>query len=80
MRIKIIVSLLESPKNANKLSSSLGVNYRTVEHHMKVLLSNNIVMVQGDGYGKVYFPTPILINNIKILQEIFMAAGREGGI
>lgn len=80
MRIKIIRSLIEGPKNANRLSSSLGVNYRTVEHHMKVLLSNNLVMVQGDGYGKVYFPGPVLINNIKILQEIFMAAGIKGEI
>jgi|GEM_PF-655020 len=80
MRIRIIQSLLEDPKNANMLSSSLGVNYRTIEHHMKVLLSNNLVIVQGNGYGKVYFPSPVLINNIEILQEIFKAAGKEGKI
>jgi len=79
MRIKIIRSLIEDPKNANRLSSSLGVNYRTIEHHMKVLLSNNLVLVEGSGYGKVYFPSPVLTSNIKVLQEIFTAAGIKGG-
>jgi predicted transcriptional regulator len=80
MRIKIIKSLLEEPKNANRLSDSLNVNYRTIEHHMKILSSNNLIMVQGEGYGKVYFPGQILINNIKILREIFKAAGIEEDI
>ncbi len=80
MRIKIIKSLLESPKNANKLSSNLNVNYRTIEHHMKVLISNHLVLVQGDGYGKVYFPDQVVVRNIKMLQEIFTSAGIKEGI
>ena len=75
MRIKVMKSLMESPKNAYGLSCSLGVNYRTIEHHMKVLLSNNFVVVQGQGYGKVYFPSPTLVNNIKTFQETLTAAG-----
>ncbi len=77
MRIKIIRSLLEEPKNANRLSESLNVNYRTIEHHMRVLRSNNLVTVQGEGYGKVYFPGQIITSNIKILTEILKAAGIE---
>ncbi|MCW6170849.1 MAG: winged helix-turn-helix domain-containing protein [Thermoplasmatales archaeon] len=80
MRIKIIKSLLESPKNANKLSLNLNVNYRTIEHHMKVLISNHLVLVQGDGYGKVYFPDQVIVRNIKMLQEIFTSAGIKEGI
>lgn len=75
MRINIIKSLMESPKNANVLSSALGVNYRTIEHHLKVLISNGIIIAQGNNYGKVYFPSPVLIKNINILKEIFSAAG-----
>ncbi len=77
MRVKIIRSLMEEPKNANRLSSSLNVNYRTIEHHMGVLQSNNLVMVQGEGYGKVYFPSQILINNMDMLREILRTAGIE---
>ena len=80
MRIKIIKSLLESPKNANKLSLNLNVNYRTIEHHMKVLISNHLVLVQGDRYGKVYFPDQVIVRNIKMLQGIFASAGIKEGI
>ncbi len=37
-RLKIIKSLLKSPLNRNELSVILNLNYRTVEHHVKVLI------------------------------------------
>lgn len=60
MRLRIMKSILDSPKNANQLSSDTKVNYRTIEHHIKILLSNNLVSVQGEGYGKVYFPSSLV--------------------
>ncbi|MGC8505148.1 MAG: winged helix-turn-helix domain-containing protein [Thermoplasmata archaeon] len=75
MRLKIMKSILDSPKNANRLSSDTGVNYRTIEHHIKILLANNLVTVQGEGYGRVYFPSPLLTKNFHIFEEIL---DREG--
>ncbi|MEM0158861.1 MAG: winged helix-turn-helix domain-containing protein [Thermoplasmataceae archaeon] len=76
--MKIMRSILENPKNANQICSDLGVNYRTIEHHLKVLLDNHLVMTVGDGYGKTYFPGELAQNNLNMLIEIInKTEGRE---
>ena len=78
MRLKIMKSILDSPKNANQLSSDTKVNYRTIEHHIKILLTNNLLSVQGKGYGRVYFASPLLTKNFHIFEEILEKAGMTG--
>ena len=55
-RAKIINAIKKKPANANQLSKSLGFDYKTIEHHLKILLENNIfTVINKDKYGAVYF-------------------------
>lgn len=57
-RARIIRALKESPYNANQLTELLGLDYKTVRHHLKVLQDNKIITVAGERYGTVYFLSP----------------------
>ncbi len=80
MRLRIMKSIMENPKNANQLSSEVGVNYRTIEHHLKVLVENHLVMIMGNGYGKTYFLGEIAQNNSNILEEIMNQSNMKGRV
>jgi DNA-binding transcriptional ArsR family regulator len=69
-RSKIIQTLRESPQNANQLASSLEMDYRTIRHHLKLLLKNRIVTSTGDGYGNTYFLSAELEENYTLFEEI----------
>ncbi|MDI6886018.1 MAG: winged helix-turn-helix domain-containing protein [archaeon] len=57
-RARIIRALKERPYNANQLTELLGLDYKTVRHHIKVLQDNKIIAETGKGYGVVYFLSP----------------------
>lgn len=69
-RAKIIEILKETPQNANQLANQLGMDYRTIRHHLKVLEKNRIVTTAGEGYGTTYFLSPALEENYGIFEEI----------
>lgn len=60
MRTRIIEAIKEAPRNANQLREHLGVDYRTVTHHLKILERDNMVVSVGERYGRVYFLSTIL--------------------
>ena len=72
-RARIIHELSQRPLNLNQLAEKLGVDYRTVTHHARVLVSNSLVVAQGDRYGMMYFLSPRLQANIEIYLEIVKA-------
>ena len=69
-RAKIIETLKETPQNANQLANQLGMDYRTIRHHLKLLEKNKIVTSAGNGYGKTYFLSTELEENYAIFEEI----------
>ena len=69
-RAKIIEILKETPQNANQLATQLGMDYRTIRHHLKVLEKNRIVTAAGEGYGTTYFLSPVLEENYGLFEEI----------
>ena len=69
-RSKIIEALRENPQNANQLATSLGMDYRTIRHHLKLLQKNRLITALGDGYGKTYFLSIDLEENYVLFEEI----------
>lgn len=69
-RTKIITTLRETPQNANQLANLLGMDYRTIRHHLEVLEKNRIITSAGEEYGKTYFLSPTMEENYALFEEI----------
>ena len=69
-RVKIIEYIHKEPGNINQISLDLGANYRTVEHHIKVLLDNGIIRREGHGYGSIYFLSDYYQKNYEIIIKM----------
>jgi DNA-binding transcriptional ArsR family regulator len=69
-RAKIITTLKQAPQNANQLSNLLGMDYRTIRHHLRVLEKNRIIISAGEGYGTTYFLSPAMEENYALFEEI----------
>jgi predicted transcriptional regulator len=70
MRARLINELRARPGNLNQLSKRLGVEYRTVQHHMEVLKKNSLVDSAGERYGLTYFITPWLEAHIQTFENL----------
>jgi len=69
-RARIIETLKETPQNANQLSNLLGMDYRTIRHHLGVLEKNKIIISAGEGYGRTYFLSQVMEENYVLFEEI----------
>ena len=67
-RLRIIMTLLDHPNNTHKLAQELDLDYKAVQHHMKVLEKNNMVSKIGEKYGAVYHLSTFLEVNIGALD------------
>ncbi len=47
-RLRIIIHLLDHPYNTHQLAQVLDLDYKAVQHHMKVLEKNNMVSRIGE--------------------------------
>jgi DNA-binding transcriptional ArsR family regulator len=58
-RRRLLDSLAQSPANAHQLSAALGLDYRTVRHHLKILeRSGAVSRPVGDAYATPYEISP----------------------
>ena len=73
--MKIVKKLMDNPANINSISQSLNLNYRTVEHHIRFMEKNDLIVSEGDKYGRVYFISSLLISNYEKLNEMLTGAG-----
>ena len=68
-RLRIIIHLLEQPYNTHQLAQKLELDYKAVQHHMKVLEKNNMVSKIGEKYGAIFHLSNFLEINIGSLDE-----------
>lgn len=76
-RIRIIQLLLRRPYNANQIAKELKMDYKTVQHHLRVMLENNIVTSSKNKYGAVYFASQLLKGNLDILKDVLRNLGKS---
>lgn len=70
VRIKIISYLRDKPLNTNQIASSLGVDYKTAQHHLRVLERNTMVVRADDRYGATYSISTLLDVNIESFDDL----------
>ncbi|MCX6650941.1 MAG: winged helix-turn-helix domain-containing protein [Methanomassiliicoccales archaeon] len=71
-RARIIEALHGRPYNANQLTVMLGLDYKTIRHHLKVLVDNRIIESNtGEKYGTMYFLSTEMEGNYNLFIEIY---------
>ena len=69
-RIRIMSVLRNRPRNRNQLATELGIDYKNIQHHIKVLEENNLVKKIGNLYGVTYYVSALFENNEIVFDEI----------
>jgi DNA-binding transcriptional ArsR family regulator len=69
-RARILRALEERPRNANRLAEDLDLDYKTVRHHLDVLVDNGVVTVSDEDYGAVYSLTDRTRHNWETVTEL----------
>jgi len=69
-RIRIMSVLRNRPRNRNQLATELGLDYKNIQHHIKVLEGNNLVKKIGNTYGVTYCVSTFFENNEIVFDEI----------
>lgn len=76
-RVKILQSLKDKPQNANQLATLLGMDYKTMRHHLEVLEKNRLITSIGDRYGATYFLSQVMEDNFSLFEEITSKIGKK---
>ena len=76
-RLRIIMRLLDQPYNTHQLAQELDLDYKAVQHHMKVLEKNNMVSKIGEKYGAIFHLSNFLEFNISALDEAIEKLDRK---
>lgn len=74
-RARILHHLRIRPSNLNQVAKHLGMDYNAIEHHVRVLRRNSLVVSSGEKYGMTYFLGPWLESHFEIFETI---CGRLG--
>jgi len=69
-RLRLVRTIKERPLNANQLAKELKLDYKAIQHHIKVLEKNNIVTKVGEKYNVTYFISTFLEVNMDTFNEI----------
>ncbi|WP_299290800.1 winged helix-turn-helix domain-containing protein [Nitrosopumilus sp.] len=69
-RLKIISKVRENPFNINQLAKELSLDYKAIQHHIRVLEKNNLITSVGEKYGVTYFISTYLEVNMESFEEI----------
>jgi predicted transcriptional regulator len=69
-RLKIISKLRENPFNTNQLAKEMGLDYKAIQHHIRVLEKNNMITKVGEKYNVTFFISTYLEVNMEAFEEI----------
>ena len=69
MRAKILLLLRDRPMNPNQLANEIGVNYRTIRHHLRVLEEHGLVKRLGGSYGTPYVLSDAAVGMWGVIED-----------
>ena len=77
-RVRIVEMLKGEPSNPNRISEKLNLDYKTVQHHIKMLEQNSVVVASSKGaYGAVYFLTPYFEKHFDAIKTMWARFGQS---
>lgn len=77
-RAKILMELEKKPRNAHQISEILGLNYKTVRHHLKILFENDLVTtIKKNSYGELYFLSKGMSEHFELFKDIVLTAKKN---
>jgi len=74
-RARIIWSLRRRPSNINQLATELDLQYKEVQHHIRILVGSSLLAASGEGYGAVYLPTQWFEHHFEVFEQICAKLG-----
>ncbi len=69
-RLKIVSHLQTNPSNINQLANKMNLDYKGIQHHVRVLEKNNLITKVGAKYAVTYFISAFLDINMESFEEI----------
>lgn len=76
-RIRILQRLNDTPANAHQLASALGLDYRTVRHHLRLLERNGaIARPVQNAYAAPYELAPYLAEHFDLVEAMLPGPAR----
>ena len=69
-RMRIICAITERPMNSRELSKKLKLDYKTIQHNIKVLEGNSLITREGDEYGDVFIVSELITSNLPTLYKV----------
>ena len=74
-RARIIRRVRARPSNMNQLANDLDLQYKAVQHHIRILVGSSLVVPLGGGYGTVYALSPWFERHIETFDRICARLG-----
>ncbi len=69
-RARIIRRLRAKPSNMNQLAGDLGLQYKAIQHHVRILVNNSLLVTSGEKYGMMYSLNPWFEAHIDVFEQI----------
>ncbi|MFB6229235.1 MAG: ArsR/SmtB family transcription factor [Halobacteriales archaeon] len=74
-RVRILNAIDEQPRNANQLAEDLNLAYNTIQYHLDVLETNDLITSSDADYGTVYLPSDRARSHWDTVSEIISQVG-----
>ena len=70
VRLQIMIKLDKTPMNINQIAKLFGVDYKTAQHHVRILEKSGLVTSRKKEYDNTYTLSTLLKKNIDVLKEL----------